>query len=500
MKVILRGLTGGRYRPLTDADTEAVHEVSTRLLADPGIQVRNREALALFEARGAQVDWERGVVRIPRGMLEDAIASAPGRVRLCGREEKNDLVLEHTRTYMGTGGTVLNVLDLETGERRPTTVQDLKDVARLVDALDNIHFFMLPLYPNELEAPEVDINRFWWGLVNTSKHVMGGVYTVQGIRDVIGIAEAIAGGPRRLRERPLISMVTCVMSPLLMDDTYTGLLMEVARQGIPVVCPAEPMAGATSPCTLAATVALSNAETLSGVVLAQLVNPGTPTIYGTVATTMDMKTGSYLSGAVEMGLINAASAQMAHYYDIPIYATAGMTDSKVPDIQAGYEKASTAIITALAGANFIHDAAGFLEFCTTIAYEQLVIDDEIIGICMRAVKGIEVNPDTLAEEVIRRVGPGGNFLTEEHTLRHFRGEFLFPPLGDRQLRRAWEEQGSKDAWARAREKARTILAEHRPAPVDARVVAAVQARHPRLFAENRAAREEGLTCSSSGSF
>ncbi|MBE0465948.1 MAG: trimethylamine methyltransferase family protein, partial [Candidatus Desulforudis sp.] len=126
--------------------------------------------------------------------------------------------------------------------------------------------------------------------------------------------------------------------------------------------------------------------------------------------------------------------------------------------------------------------------------------DEIIGICMRAVKGIEVNPDTLAEEVIRRVGPGGNFLTEEHTLRHFRGEFLFPPLGDRQLRRAWEEQGSKDAWARAREKARTILAEHRPTPVDARVVAAVQARHPRLFAEKRAAREEGLTCSSSGSF
>jgi len=465
---------------LNNGDIKAVHETTVRLLQDPGIKVGNLEALELFAAGGARVDFQEARVCIPRGMLEDAIASAPSRVTLCGREERYDLVLEGTRTYMGTGGTVLNVLDPETGVRRPATLQDVRDLARLADALENIHFFMLPVYPTELTAETVDINRFWWALNNTAKHVMGGVYTCDGVRNVIRIAGEIAGGIERLRERPIVSMVTCVMSPLLMDETYTALLMEVARHGIPVVCPAEPLAGATGPGTLAGTVVIANAETLSGIVLAQLVNKGTPTIYGTVASTMDMKTGSYLSGNIEMGLLNAAAAQMAQFYCLPIYATAGMSDSKLPDVQTGYEKAATAIITALAGANFIHDAAGFLEFCTTIAYEQLVIDNEIIGICMRAVRGIEVNEETLAEEVIRRVGPGGNFLTDVHTLTHFRREFFFPPLGNRQSRKEWEQAGAKDTAARARERAKEILARHRPPPIDPAVVARVRAAFPAL--------------------
>ncbi|MEW6425319.1 MAG: trimethylamine methyltransferase family protein, partial [Bacillota bacterium] len=401
-------------------------------------------------------------------------------VVLCGRDEEHDLILEGARTYLGTGGTVLNVLDLETGRRRPTTLEDLKNLARLTDALENVHFYMLPVYPTELDPPEVDVNRFWGALTNTAKHVMGGVYSLQGVREVIGIASAISGGREQLRERPIISMVTCVMSPLVMEETYTDLLIEVARQGIPLVCPAEPMAGATAPCTLAATVALSNAETLGGVVLAQLANPGTPVIYGTVATAMDMKTGSYLSGNIESGLINAASAQMAQFYRLPIYATAGMSDSKIPDIQAGYEKAATALLTALAGANFIHDAAGFLEFCTTISYEQMVIDDEIIGMCMRAVRGIEVNEETLAEEVIRRVGPGGNFLTEEHTLKHFKGEFFYPRISDRQNRKIWEKQGAKDAADRARERAAKLLKKHQPLPVAPEIAARVRTLYPAL--------------------
>ncbi len=492
----LRGLMSGKYRPLDINEVEAIHQVSVRVLEETGVRVANREALEVFAGAGAPVDYANARVRIPRSMLEEAIAAAPARVLLCGRDERHDMILEHcggygnggdsmppfraSRTYMGTGGTVLNVLDLETGQHRPATLQDLKDTARLADALENIHFFMLPVYPRELTGAEVDINRFWWGMANTSKHIMGGVYTIAGIREVVKIATEVSRGTS-LRERPIISMVTCVMSPLIMDDTYTGLLMEVARQGIPVVCPAEPLAGATGPVTLAGTVAISNAETLSGVVLAQLVNPGTPVIYGTVASIIDMKSAAYLSGAVETGLINAASAQMARYYGLPVYATAGMSDSKVPDVQAGYEKGITAVLVALAGANFIHDAAGFLEFCTTLSYEQMVIDDEIIGLCMRAVQGITVNENTLAEEVIKTVGPAGNYLTKNHTLRNYRRELYFPPLADRQNRRAWEDAGSRDAAARAREKAKKILAEHVPLPIDQEVTAIIKARFPRLF-------------------
>jgi len=473
-------LEAGQYRPLQDEDIQAIHEVSVRLLRDPGIKVNSREALEEFARGGAEVDRQEMMVRIPRSMLEDAIDAAPSRVVLCGREEKHDLVLEGKRTYLGTGGTVLNVLDLETGARRPSTLQDVRDLARLVDALDNVHFYMLPVYPNDLPVEEVDVNRFFAALSNTTKHIMGGVYTTEGVRGVIRMAEEISGGPEKLRARPIISMVTCVMSPLLMDATYAGLLMEVARRGIPVVCPAEPLAGATGPCTLAGTVAISNAESLAGLVLAQLVNRGTPTILGTVATAMDMKTGSYLSGNVEMGLINAACAQMAQYYRIPIYATAGMSDAKIPDVQAGYEKMATAMLAALAGANFIHDAAGFLEFCTTASYEQMVIDDEIIGICMRAVRGIEVNEETLAEHVIREVGSGGNFLANMHTMRHCRTEFFQPRVGDRQNRKAWEKEGSLDAAQRARAVAREILSGHRPVPIEEDVLNTLRKEFPAL--------------------
>lgn len=472
------GFQGGQYRPLKEEEVRTIHAQTIALLEDPGIKVANPEAFEVFARHGAKVDQEKWRVQISQAMLEDALASAPKKIVLCGREEKNHLDLSGKRVYFGTGGTVLNILDLETGQRRLTTLQDLKDYARLVDALPEVHFFMIPVFPHEVSLEKMDVSRFYWSLANTSKHVTGGVYTRQGIQDVVALAAEIAGGKEKLLREPLISMVTCVVSPLTLDVQYGGFLVEVARQGIPLVCPSEPLAGATSPCTLAGTVLQCNAETLAGFVLAQLVRPGTPILYGTVATNMEMKTGAYLSGSVEMGLVNAACAQMAQFYGVPLYATAGMSDAKIPDIQAGYEKMATAMLTALAGANFIHDAAGFLEFCTTASFAQVVIDAEIIGMCMRAVRGIEVNPETLAVEVIRKVGPGGNFLSEAHTLKHFRAEFFYPPVADRQSRKAWEEKGAKDAAARARDLAREILRNHRPLPLPPEVEAKILASFP----------------------
>ena len=367
---MITGAVGGSYKPLTDDNIRAIHEMTLRIMEGTGIKVPNEQALKIFDEHGARVDYETQIVKIPPSMVEEAIDKTPARVVLCGRQEEHDLVLEGARTYLGTGGTVLNCLDLETGERRPTTLEDVGKFALMTDVLDNVSFFVINVYPNELPVEEVDVNRVFHSLANTSKHVMGGIYTMDGLRRVVKMAEELAGGARQLRERPFISFITCVMSPLLLNDSYTDFLIEAARLGIPLTTPAEPLAGATSPCTLAGTIATNNIETLTGVILAQLVNPGTPVIYGSVATNMDMKSGSYLAGSIESGLINAGLAQMAQFYRIPFYATAGMSDSKLPDCQAGYEKAATMMVAVLAGTNFIHDAAGILEFCATASMNR----------------------------------------------------------------------------------------------------------------------------------
>jgi trimethylamine--corrinoid protein Co-methyltransferase len=223
------------------------------------------------------------------------------------------------------------------------------------------------------------------------------------------------------------------------------------------VTPAEPLCGATSPITLAGNLVVQNVDTLAGVMLAQLANPGAPVFYGCISSLADMNDMKYLSGAVEMGLMNAAASQLAHYYRLPIYATAGMSDSKTIDAQAGIESAITTVLVSLAGGNFIHDAAGFLEFCMCASLEKYVLDDEILGMTMRAVEGIKVNPETLAFEVLKEAGPGGHFVSSRHTRKHMRKEQFHPTICDRSQRAKWIDDGRKDARERARLKVKKIL-------------------------------------------
>lgn len=452
-------MTGGQYKPLTGSDVEKIHRTVLKVLEDVGVEVRLEEARNLFRKAGAAVDEEKCVVRIPPALAESLISKAPDVVTLCGRDEKGDLDchIGGKNVYMGTGGTALNVQDPGSNDSRPATLNDVRDMARLVEALDNIHFYMLNVYPNEFPGETVDVNRFGMALKHTRKHVMGGVYTVDGVRNVIKMAERIAGSPERLRERPFISMVTCVVSPLRLDEHYSRLTIEAARHGIPVVVPAEPLCGATSPVTLAGNLVVLTTDTLAGVMLAQLVNPGTPTIFGSVASVADLRTLKYLSGSVEMGLLNAGAAQMAQFYKLPYYATAGMSDSKVNDAQAGYESAITNLMVALAGGNFIHDAAGFLEFCMTASYDKLVIDNEILGMVMRAVEGITVNDDTIAYDLIKKAGPGGHYISSRHTRHHMRTEQYVSELSDKDDRDRWTAAGAKDTRTRAAETARDVL-------------------------------------------
>ncbi len=456
---IRKGLSGGRYKPLGEKEIRSIHETSLRVMSDIGVQVNYDKALTLFREAGADVDDETRIVRFPPDLVMSLIKKAPSRVNLCGRREDGslDCKIGGTDVYLGTGGTALNVQEPGAVDIRRSQLKDVMDMARTVDALDNIHFYMLNVFPHDVEKEDVDVNRFGAALNRTEKHIMGGVYTVEGVRNVIKMAEKIAGSPEKLRERPFVSMVACIISPFKLDEDYGKLAVEVASNNIPLVVPAEPLCGATSPITLAGNIVVNNVDTLTGVMLTQLVNPGTPVLYGCIASTTDLRDLKYLAGSVEMGLLNAGASQMAQFYDLPIYATAGMSDAKVPDGQAGYESAITNLLVALAGGNFIHDAAGFIEFCMTASFDKLVMDNEIIGMVMRAVEGIKVDEETLAFDVIKAAGPGGHFVSARHTRRHMRTEQYVPSLSDRENRDQWVAAGARDARARAAETAKAIL-------------------------------------------
>jgi trimethylamine--corrinoid protein Co-methyltransferase len=454
-----KGMVGGSYKPLTEKDIKQLHQASMRVFEEVGIQVNFPAALSLFKEAGAEIEEGANIVRMPGELVEELVSSAPGKVTLYGRDPSGDHDLEigGTKVYMGTGGTALNVQDPGSNKARRAKLEDVVRMARLVDNLDNIHFYMLNVYPGDLPVEEIDVNRFGAGLNHTDKHIMGGVYTVDGVRNVIKMAEIIAGSPEKLRERPFISMVACPISPFKLDESYGELAMEAAKNSIPVVVPAEPLCGATAPITLAGNLVIQNVDTLAGIILTQLVNRGCPALYGCISSITDLRDMKYLAGAVEMGLMNAAAAQMAQVYNLPIYATAGMTDSKAVDGQAGYESAVTGLMVALAGANFIHDAAGFVEFCMTASYDKLVMDNEIIGMVMRAVKGIEVNEKTIAFDEIKKAGPGGHFVSSRHTRKYMRTEQYTPQLSDRDTRDQWLDDGSKDTWQKSTEKVNEIL-------------------------------------------
>jgi len=471
-----KGLAGGSYQPLDSAGIARINDTVFKIIEEIGCEVHSELALEAFAGAGARIDRETRRVRFSRRKARKLIAMAPSEITLCGRERKHDIRLGGTRVYTGTGGTALNVYEPASGELRQANLNDLKNIAGLVDKLENIHLLLLPTYPGELAMEEVDVNRFFAGLDNTTKHIMGGIYTPEGMEQVIKMAEIIAGSPQALRKRPIISLITCVISPFTIDTGYGDLIVQAARNGIPVVCPSEPLCGATSPVTLAASLAVQTVDSLMGVILTQAVNPGTPVIFGSVATNTDLRDYKYIAGSVEMGLLNAAGAQMAQFYRLPYYATGGMTDSKTLDAQAGYESAITNLMCALAGSNFIHDAAGLMEFAMTVCYEKYVIDNEILGMVMRAVEGIRIDDEKLAYDLMKEVGPGGNFVTAKHTRRFMRKEHYQPTLSDRNTRETWEARGSQTSWQKAAARVREILAAHTvrlPEAVRARVLAEV---------------------------
>ena len=454
--------SGGIYQPLTRENVIKIHEAALTILERTGVGFEPglADMARMLDKAGATVDFSEMRIRFPRDMVCEQTDLAPDKVVLYGRSPEHDLVLSDHRVHMGTGGAAVRVLDLDTGRARPSTLRDLYDIGRLVDRLDNIMFFLRPCIPTDIDPLDYDANVFYTCFRATQKHVMAGVNDADALKAIVEMAAMVANGNVRLKNKPFFSIIASFsISPLKLSAPTLRIATQAAKQRIPVALSCAPMAGSTSPITMAGTLAQIHAEQLAGIVICQLTNPGAPVIYGGIPGLAELRTMGYEGGAVECGMMNAAIHQMAGHIRVPNYNSSGLSDAKVPDAQAGWEKALTTVLAAMGGSNYIHHAAGMLESMLTVSYEQYVMDDEVIGNCRRVLRGIEVDDDHLALDVIHQVGPGGNFIAEEHTMDHLRTEyFQGNGVTDRQDRDTWTTMGQKDARTRAREIAKEILA------------------------------------------
>lgn len=457
------GAMGGRYKPLSDQDVERIFDAAVTVLARTGIEVAGSPCRNTFEAAGCTVNAEKNRVYIPKNLIETALGTMANEVLLAGRDPKYDIDLGSARVYMGTGGSAVKLLDLK-GNMRQTINSDNYHIGRLVDTLDNIHFYMRPVVCRDLANEDLDVNQFYSCLASTKKHVMANAYLPERVKDLRHMGNMIAGGAEAFDKRPVISLTACwTVSPLRYAMETVDVLDEAIEHGVPVVISSAPQAGATSPAALAGTLVQLLAEQLSGIVYVNLKKPGFPLIMGCVPAQADLRTGAFTGGSGEFSLLNAACAQISQHLRIPIYNSSGISDSKIPDAQAGAEKSLTGLAAALAGSNYIHHSAGFLESLLTVAYEQYVIDNDINGTIMRMVRGIEVTDDTLSIDVIHDVCNGPNhFLGHSQTIQLMNSEYLYPVVMDRTTRDDWEAAGKIDLREKAIEQATQVLETHWP--------------------------------------
>ena len=455
---------------LTANEVYDIDQATLEVLEKTGVRAYDRSALELLKKAGCETDEKKNLVKMPADLVKGSVKRAPSEFTLFARNPKNNVRIEPGTVCYGPMIGRINVIDLETGEKRRTTLQDVGNLTRIASALE---YYRLPhsgvMMPHIEGVPDpvCHAHAYLTSIKNSEKVVKGTGRDGLKAKDCIRMASVVAGcEPEELRKKPNIFTTYNIVSPLSLQQRPSEGLVEYGKYGLPVDITSEVQAGATSPVTLAGSMVVQNAEILAGITLSQIANPGTPVFYGTASTIMDMHTGLITLGAVEAGLFNVATAQMAQYYNIPSRGTASNTESKVLDIQAGYEKAITMTMAALGGINYIW-YPGTMEFALTVSYESLVIDNEICGMVDRAVKGILVDKSTLASELIETVGPGGQFLGEQHTVDYLRkAEHYFPKLSDRRSRDQWKEAGSRELKEVARDEAKRILKEYVPTPLE----------------------------------
>jgi trimethylamine--corrinoid protein Co-methyltransferase len=451
------------FRVLSDSQIEELHFYALEILERVGIEVIHEEALSLLQAAGARI--ENSLVRISEDMVQKALVTVPSRIVLANRDGQRCMFLEGHRSYFGPGSGCPFVIDPFTGDKRDTTRQDVANTAKLVDFLPNFNFVMdMGLIRHE--CPQMGyIFSFYEMVTNNRKPIVASCGDGKNCLNIIKMAEAVMGGAQELRKKPLLAIYSETTSPLRHAQDALGKVLICAENWVPIIHTVGTMAGATSPATLAGSLAQANAELLSGLVIHQLKQPGAPFFYGGTMTALDMKTGHHPHAAPEFHLMLSALTQMGQHYKIPVWSAAGCTDAKIFDEQAAGEATYSILISALAGGNLIHDV-GYLEGAMISSPYLMVYCDEMIELIKHIVCGIRFDDDELALDIIDKVGPGGNFLAEEHTALHFR-RFFNPKIMTRENYHSWKQQGAQTCDQKVAEKTQWILQNHEVEPLNA---------------------------------
>lgn len=458
------GMIGGKFHPFTQTEMENVHALVLRLLEDLGLsQVTPSLERRAVEA-GCWVD-DNNRLRFPRALVEDIIAQTRRKFTLHGIDPLHDIEIGGRRVHTGTGGAAPTIMDFETGKYRESLVTDLYDIARLVDKLENIHWYHRSVVARDTKSIlDLDINTTYACLHGTTKSIAVSYTDAASVNAVIPMLDAVAGGEGKFRKRPFCTAVCCHVVPPMRFATESCEALEAAvLAGMPILLVAAGQAGATAPATLAGSVAQACAEVLAGLILCNIIDPECRGIFATWPFVSDLRTGAMSGGSGEQALLSAACAQMAAFYDLPNSVPAGMTDSKLPDMQAGGEKGYTISLAAHAGASMIHECAGMQGSLMGTTLEGYVLDNDLLGAILRTVKGIEVSEDTLNFDVIKNVVMGeGHYLGQAQTLARMKTDYLYPNIADRRSISVWEEAGARDAREVARDVVRKVLADHYP--------------------------------------
>ncbi|MCB1406874.1 MAG: trimethylamine methyltransferase family protein [Rhodobacteraceae bacterium] len=455
------GMVGGRYKPLTDAEILQIHELVLRLLEDLGLSQLTPSLEARAIAAGCRVD-DDGRLRFPRMLVEDVIARSRRTFTLHGIDPMHDIEIGGRRVHTGTGGAAPTIMDFETGRYRESTVADLYDIARLVDRLDNIHWYHRSIVARDATTIlDLDMNTTYACLSGTTKSIAVSYTDSASVRAVQPMLDAVAGGDGKHRARPFCTAVCCHVVP--------------------------PMRFATESCDAL------EAAVLAGLVLCHIIDPECRGIFAAWPFVSDLRTGAMSGGSGEQALLSAACAQMANFYDLPNSVPAGMTDSKLPDAQSGGEKGYTVSLAAQAGATMIHECAGMQGSLMGTSFESYVIDNDLLGAILRTVKGIEVTQDTLSFEVIRETVTGvGHYLGHAQTFARMKTDYVYPEVADRRSIGEWEGAGARDSRDVARDRVRKILAEHYPRHIGAEVDAAIRAQYNIILPRERMQAGNGI--------
>jgi len=452
-----------RLRILDDNSISAIHDATLEVLERTGVVINTEEGRRILTDAGAKAE-DNNVIKIPPTLVEDALKTAPSSVVLYTRSGEQCCVLEGWKTSFGTGSDCPFILDRESGRKRRCIYEDVAAGALVCDFLDNIDFVMPVGIISDRPTGIADVYAVEATMRNTVKPVVFTAHNKSTFQATIDLAAAVAGGPKELQENPFICLYAEPTSPLKHMPEATDKLIHAARMRIPIVFTPCPQGGATAPVTAAGVLVMGNAECLSGLVIHQLVNPGAPFIYGGVMDVLDMSTTIMPYGGPELHQLCAAMTDLAHHYRLPMFGTCGCSDAKRVDAQAGLEVGFSVLTATLNGQNLIHDI-GFLESALITSYEMYILSDEAIGMAKHVARGITVNGNTLAVDVIQRVGQWGNFLGEDHTLKHFRRELYFPKIMDRTNYPGWEKLGRKTMDVKLKEKADEIINTHQAEPI-----------------------------------